>query len=213
MRRALMILTLGAALASGEIVDRVVASVGAQVVTAGAISRMADLEAFLSNSAPRTKPADRREMAQRLVEQALVRREIELSRFSPISRADAEQQIASIQKDLGLDEAALRARLALHRLSYEDLYDEARWQLTLFRFVEFRFRPGVQVGEQEIAAYYNGELVEEVRKAGRERPDLDSLRETILRILTERKVQGALEQWLEQASQQVRVRYREEAFQ
>ncbi len=212
MRTSLAILALMAALAPAEVIDRVTVSVGSQVVTESAIRRFAQLEAFLTGKPARLSPAERRETAGRLVEQTLIRREIELSRFQPISNAEVEAQVARIRKDLGLDDAALRARLAANSLSYEDLFEEARWQLTLFRFIEFRFRPGVQVSEQEIGVYYDGELVQELNRAGRPRPPLDTVRQDILNILTERKVQAALGQWLDQAAQQVRIRYREETF-
>ena len=196
-----------------EIIDRVVVSVGDQVVTEYRIHRAAEMAAFLNGGPVGLSGPDRRAIADQLVEQALIRREIGLSRFSPVPRADVEQQIARIQKDLKLDDAGLRARLASYSLSYDDLYEEVKWQLTLYRFIDFRFRPGVQVSEDEVQVYYDGEFTDAVKKAGGVRPPLEDVHDDIVSVLTERKVQAAIEQWAEQVKEQVRIRYREEAFQ
>lgn len=213
MRATLFLLLLVPAFSPGEIIDRVSVSIGSQVVTDGAIRRAVQMEGFFTGAAPKLDGPSRRETARRLVEQAIIRREIELSRFNPITRAEVESQIAKIMAGLHLDDAMLRGRLAARSLNNDDLFEEARWQLTLFRFIEFRFRPGVQVSEQEVGVYYDGEFASEMKKAGKPRPALDAVRGAILSVLTERKTQAALDQWLDQAVQQVRIRYREEAFQ
>jgi len=212
MRSAIILLLLCPASARPEIIDRVVASAGSQVVTESSVYRQAQMAALLNGETTRLDAASRRRIAEQLVDQALVRRVIDQSRFEPVSRQETEQQVAHIQQTLGLDDDALRARLAQLGLTSDELFQEAQWQLTLFRFIDFRFRPGVQVSDQEVSVYYDGEYAGMMSRAGKPRPPLDEVRDDIISLLTERKIQGSMDQWLEQLRQQVRVRYREEAF-
>ena len=212
MRATVILLVIWPACGSAEIIDRVVASAGAQVVTESAVYRQAQIGALLSGVPARLDGASRRRTAEQLVDQALVRRAIELSRFAPVSREETEQQIAHIQETLGVDDQELRSRLAKLGLIMDDLFQEAEWQLTLFRFIDFRFRPGIQVSDQEVSVYYDGEFAAMMNRAGKPRPPVEEVRDDIVSILTERKIQGSMDQWLEQLRQQVRIRYREEAF-
>ncbi|MGD0580069.1 MAG: hypothetical protein ABSC08_14200, partial [Bryobacteraceae bacterium] len=76
MRIAAALLALLPALAAGEVLDQVAVRVGAQVITASAVRRHLRMEAFMQNREPDLRPEARREAAERLIDQALVRREL-----------------------------------------------------------------------------------------------------------------------------------------
>ena len=77
----LLWLLAGAGLASGaELLDRMAATVGDYAITSSAVFRQLRLEAFLDGRTPDFSPASRRQAAERLGEQQLVRREMELTR-------------------------------------------------------------------------------------------------------------------------------------
>src|SRR5436309_13062632 len=74
-----------------EIIDRVAVVVGNRVITESEILREIRLTAFLNGAALDFSAASRRRTAERLVEQRLIRNEIESSRF-PEPAPDAVQQ-------------------------------------------------------------------------------------------------------------------------
>lgn len=216
MRTRLLFLALCSALAAAEVVDRVAVSAGLQVVTDSAIRSQLRLDAFFANRAPDFSPSARRDAARRLLEQLFIRREVELSRFAPVPVAEVEKYGASLREERKQDPAALRSSLAQIGLAEEDLTAYIHWQITFVRFVDFRFRPGVQVSDSEVQVYYEGEFRAELRKtsgAAAPLPPLDDVRDTITQLLTNRKIDAALEQWLDQARQQTRIRWHEESFQ
>ena len=61
--------------ATAEIIDRVAVSVGNQVITEDQIGEEIRVTAFLNHETPDLSPAQKRRAAERLIEQALVRRD------------------------------------------------------------------------------------------------------------------------------------------
>ena len=67
--------------AHAEIIDRIAVSVGKSVITTSDIDRQIRVSAFLDGVKPDLSPANRSAIADRMVEQKLIRRELETSRF------------------------------------------------------------------------------------------------------------------------------------
>ncbi len=212
MGRAAAWLIALAALAAGETLDRVAVQVGAQVITASAVRRHLRLEAFMQNREPDLSPEARRKAAERLIDQALVRRELELNRYTPPTAGEVEASVEQIRKARNEEAGAFARSLERYGFSAEELRAEVFYEIALLRFVDFRFSPGVEVSDAEIQETYEKEVVPEAKRRGVEPPRLDEQRESIVKLLSYRKTTAALEQWLGQARQQVKIRYFEEAF-
>jgi parvulin-like peptidyl-prolyl isomerase len=212
MRAAAAILVLLAALAPGESLDRIAARVGNDAITESSLRRHLRMEAFFASRSPDLSPESRRKAAERLIDQILIRRELELNRFAPPSSADVDAQLAELMKSRKEDAAALNRSLESYGFSLEDLRNEIQYQIMLLRFVDFRFNAGVLVTDAEIQDAYEKEVVPEARQRNAQPPSADDARAAILKLLTYRKTTTALEQWLAQARQQVKIRIFEEAF-
>lgn len=212
MRAAAAILVLLASFAPGETLDRVSARVGKDAITDSALRCHLRMEAFFARTTPELSSESRRKAAQRLIDQILIRRELELNRFAPPAAADVETQIGQLMKSRQEDAAALGASLASYGFSLDDLRSEILYQIMLLRFVEFRFSAGILVTDPEIDAAYEKEVVPEARQRNVPPPSAESARAGIVKLLTYRKTNAALEQWLAQARQQVKIQVFEEAF-
>jgi hypothetical protein len=211
MKRAAALLSLVLAATAGEIIDRVAVSVGDQVITMSAIRRHLRMEAWDQGKEPDFSFAARRRAAERLTDLVLVRRELELSRYILPPMAEVDAQIAKSVMPRYANEKELEASLARHGFTLEDLRQEILFRIAVVRFVEFRFRPGVQVGESEAEEFYKTEYPK-LLKNGEAPASLDDARDTIREILTQRKTDQALDNWLQQTRQQTRIHYFEEAF-
>jgi hypothetical protein len=77
-------------------------------------------------------------------------------------------------------------------------------------FTDLRFRPAVNVSEEELRAYYD-ELVRKQPGTAAVPPFEDS-RADIERLLAGERVLKALDSWLETARAAVRIQYREKVF-
>jgi hypothetical protein len=212
MRAVALLLVLLAALAPAEMLDRVVARVGKDAITESTLRRHLRMEAFFAGTAPELGPDARRKAAERLIDQILIRRELELNRFAPPSSADVETQIGELSKLRHEDAAALSASLQRSGFSFDDLHSEIQYQIMLLRFVDFRFSAGILVPDDEIQQAYEKEVTPEARQRNVPVPSADEARAGIVKLLKYRKTNVALEQWLAQARQQVKIHLFEEAF-
>jgi len=215
MRRALPLLLIAATLgARAEVVDRIAVSVAGQVVTLGDIKRQIRLGAFLNKEPLDLSEANLRRVAGLLVDQALIRREAELSRYAPPTHAEVTEAMKEYAAALGLDFAGLLELARKQGFSEQETRELASVRIMVVRFIDYRFRPGVQLGEADVNRYYTDVFLPQFRARvqGQEPPALDEVRERIIDILNTQLATEASTQWLEQARKVARIRYHEEAF-
>jgi len=195
-----------------EIVDRIAVSVGNRVITEADIDREIRITALLNNQKPDFGPAKKREAAERMVDQALVRSELEASRYLPPSTADTAAALQEEKARFG-DDAAYRRALDEYGVSEDDLKARLTWQLTLVRFIDVRFRPGIQIGDEEIRNYFNEHLRAGLMQAHPgQTPSVDDHRAAIEQTLISLAADQQVEQWLKEARRRTRIQYRDEVF-
>lgn len=210
LRRALSILFLAGNLQAEKVVlDRVAASAGQQVVTLSAIRRHLRILALVDNSPLEDTLDARRKAADRLIDQALIHREIELSRYASPTRAEAEARIQDFIKQRNVTREQFEALLARYGFNEDDFTEEVLWRISVTRFIDFRFSPGIQISDDEIKKYYSDEFVPQFRRRAPDAPmpPLDDVREQVSRVLMLRKTNQAVDQWLAQMRATVKVRY------
>lgn len=214
LRSILLVLLLGDAARAAEVLDRIAVSAGRQVVTLSAILRQLRLETLASGDPVQDTEENRRRAAARLIDQAIVLREIELSRYTPPSMAEAEAAIERYLKQTGRTRERLLDEVQKLGFSEDDFKREMQWRVSVSRFIDYRFAPGVQVADEEIDKYYRDEYSAQYLKLnpGTAVPPLDDVRDNILRIVTTRKTNVAMEQWLARMRETLRVTYFPEAF-
>ena len=215
MRRLLPLMLAVAALTGrAEIVDRIAASVAGQVVTLSDIRRQIRIVAFLEKSPPDFSEANLRRVASLLVDQAIISREAELSRYAAPSFPEIEVALDEFATTLGVDKQKMFASALEYGFSEQEMRDQAAWRLTLVRFIDYRFRPSVLIGEEDIERYYSEVFAPQFRQRtpGVEPPPASTLRARIIEILNTQLATGASQLWLEQTRKQTRIRYFEEAF-
>lgn len=179
-------------------VDRVAIVVGNRVVKTSDIERDLRASQFLNKQPLDVSVAAKRKVADRLIEQELIRQEIKSGGYATPGEGDVNAFLTQLrQSRYGNSETQLRGSLAPYGLTVEQLRTYLWWQLTVLRFIDERFRPGVLVTDEDAQAY-----------AESHRITPEKARETI----AGERVNQAFEDWLEQTKRRIRVEYREEAF-
>jgi len=195
-------------LARGEVVDRIAIAVGKQVITESQITEELRVTAFL-NHAPLGLSLDaRKKAAARLIEQALVRREMDLSRYPQPSPAEANMSFETLRAMYPSDQQ-YQKELRDNGITEDSLKRHLLWQLTLLRFVDFRFR---QVSDADVQAYYQEQRSQWLQKGVQPIPALDEARDQIEEILTQQRIDQALDRWMSDVQTQVTVRYLDESL-
>jgi len=170
------------------VIDRVAVSVGNSVIT---------------------------ETADRLVDQLLVRNELQVSRYPAPPPTAWERLVAGLKRDLfhGSD-AEMQAAREKYGLTADELKSQLQWQVTFLRFVNLRFRPAVQITDAEIQNYFEHTVrpAEEKAHPGA-KVALEDYQERIERALMQQRVDQQLNAWLKEARARSNIQFREEAFQ
>lgn len=204
MRPAALVVVL-TLFSHAEVIDRIAVSVGNQVITEAQIIDEIRVTSFLNRQKPEFTPDQKKAAAERLIEQTLMKREMDLSHYPLPDMAEADPLLAE----------ALRGRepLAGTGITEQDLKEHLWWQLTMLRFIEFRFRPSVQIPEAAIKDFYDKKRIEWEKQGLNPVPSLEDSRADIEKVLTQQRVDHAMDRWLGDTRTRVEILYRKEALQ
>jgi hypothetical protein len=209
MRAASLIVAMVAA-AHAAVIDRVAVSVNTHAITESEIGREIRLAALLNGENPVITPQTKRQTAERLVEQALIRREIEISRYPMPDMADIEKTLDQIKKIRFGGEKGFQEALGRLNLTEEDVKQQLLWQTTLLRFIEIRFRPAVHVTEEDIREYFDREI--RPITANGSGVSLEDYRDRIEQTLSGQRADKEVDAWMKEARSRTKIVYHPEAF-
>lgn len=198
--------------AQAEIVDRIAVSIGSQVITESQIIEELRITAFLNRGQPDFSPEEKRKAAERLIEQTLIKKEMDVTHFPLPDLSTAVQLAEPIEQSYGGKERFGEA-LSRAGISPGDLQRHLWWQVTTLRFIEYRFKPSIQIPDSDIQTYYEKKRIEWEEKALADVPSLQEARDDIERILTQERVDQAVDRWLGDTRTQIEILYHKEAFQ
>ena len=212
--RPRVLLFAGLLCAHAEIIDRIAVSVGNSVITESEIRHQLKIRAFVEGAPLKLDEENKRAAADRLIEQSLIRREMQASRYSGAEPAQAQALLAGLkQSRFQGDEPAYQAELKRARLTEADVESSFLWQLTVLRFVEFRFRPGIQIAAEEVREYYEQKYLPnwKARTAGKP-PAFEEAERACEEILTQERIDNQLDRWISLSRTQTNIRYRDDVL-
>jgi hypothetical protein len=191
--------------------DRIAASVGKHVILESDVLRSLRIVAFLDQKPVDMSAAARRRAVERLVDQELILREAVENRAVLPGDEEAAQLLEPVKLQYGPDEE-YGAALASLAVSEDELRAHLLAAYRTLRFTEARFRPEVQVSEDELRDFY--QLLAAGWRRGRDGgiPAFDDAREQVERLVVEQKVTQALDAWLASARVQAGVTYRDKVL-
>jgi hypothetical protein len=205
------ILAPGFSILYAEIIDRIAISVGNQVITESQIDEEIRLTAFLNQDKLNLDSAERKKAAGRLIEQTLVKREMELSRYPLPALSDADQPLETIKARYKTEAESVQA-LQAYGITEQGLKRRLWWQATFLRFIDYRFRPGIQIPDADVQAYYQQQLAKWKQEGIQPVPDLKDVRDSIEQTLTEQRIDQGVDRWLAETRTQVAIRFHDEAL-
>ncbi len=199
----LMLLALPQARA--VIVDRVAITVGNKVITDSEIDQRIRLTAFQNGEKSDFSLASKRAAALKLVDQKLVEIEMDVGRYPRAAPGTGRTLRADYEKtNYKSDAAAMDAALQAYGLTERDLEGELELQYELLTFLNLRFRPAVQVTDQDVLQYF-----EEQTKQGTQAGTLNEKRAGIEQKLTAERADRELDAWLQDQRKRTKIEYNE----
>jgi hypothetical protein len=200
-------------LARSETIDRLAITVGNQIITQLQIDEELRVTALLNHeSAVVRNLENRRDAADRLVAQLLIKLEMQLSRYALPDTAEVDryyQQIEEVNGGAVEFEKALRA----FNLTPELLRSHLELQLTELKFIDVRFRPDANVSDADIEAAYKAKIDAWQKTHSGKPPTLDTSRESLRAMLVENRTDASLDTWLAESRKRVRLIYLDKTLQ
>lgn len=206
-----------ALLASAATLDRVAVVVGKDVLTEGEVEDELRLEEFTASTPLDLGPARRHAAADRLVDQQLIRREMEISRFQEPPPEEAAGMLKNFRDQHFHSEAEFQTALQKYGISQDQLKEYFRWQLAALRFTDARFRPAVPQPEPQSADRAASESAP--RAPNEPKNDPSPAEQSADRTpasppaSANNDVDALLDAWLQQARGTTRIEFKKEAFQ
>ena len=195
--------------ASPLILDRAVAVVNKHVILASDLDDEIRLSVLDPNTVPQIE-LTRQQALDQLISRALIEQQIRQQDMQAIEPSQEEvnarlHQIRSvvpncIRQNCASD-AGWKAFLAAHGLTEERVEAYLRYRVEILRFIEQRFRQGIQISPQQVETYYHNTLLPQYAPGGSV-PTLDQVAPRIQEILLQQEVNMLFDNWLTNLRQQ-----------
>lgn len=212
MRRLVCIIAWPLFVLGAVVIDRIAVIAGTHVIKLSDIDRDIRLTDFLNRATLDFSAAAKRQSAERLITQDIIRDEIVNGGY----RRPPESEAAALETDLrrdrfGSSELRLEAALQRDGLTEPELRQELLWQITVLQFINQRFRGGVVVNDADVKNYYDQHLAE----LKREYPNdysLEALTPKIRGQVEGERINQQFNEWLDEARKNYHVEFKQGAF-
>jgi len=136
--------------AYADIVDRIAVIVDRTAIKQSDIDKEIRLTAFINGEKPDFSTAEQKTAASRLIDQAIIRKEIMAGRYPEADEAAVQQIFKQIRQRYP-SEAAFRQVLNSAGITQDELMNHLRWQQTVLQFISVRFgaEGGAEQGNQQ----------------------------------------------------------------
>jgi hypothetical protein len=174
--------------AQQTVVDRIVAVVGTQIITLSDIR----IEKTMRDVLGEPVPKDDRELLDELIDQRLIRAELDQHRGAEPTEAELDKQCSQIKDLKGLSPKTVR--------------EAVRERLRVERFLSERFGRSTGIGEAEIQKYYDEVFVPAARADGSSAiPYIDDVKEDILKRVADERTAADVRRWLDRIRRTARI--------
>jgi parvulin-like peptidyl-prolyl isomerase len=196
-----LLLMLGAfRVAEGqEVLDRIAARVENDVILLSDVRALARYQLFLDGKSESDK-----QILDRLIDQWIVRNEASVARFPQPKDEEVDRSIQRLQRSFSSPEE-FKERKMQSGLSDAELTSMQRSVLFQSNYLDSRFRPAIQINDQEIEDFYKTRVVPRAESRGQTAPSLEAARDFIQEALVQRAITEQAERWLKESRARVHV--------
>ena len=182
-----------------KVVDRIVARVEEEVILQSDVEQLARYQVLVDGKAEGDTA-----ILNRLIDQWIVRKEAEASRFPAASDADVERGMQLLLRAFAKRED-FEAQREKSGLSEAEVRQIVTAQAYLSNYLDSRFRPTVQVDEQAIKDFYEQAVIPRAKARGQEPPSFETARDVIQEALIQRGINEQADKWLKESRDRLSI--------
>lgn len=196
------VLLAAAAVPGQQVVDRIVAHIEDDIITLSEVRELGRYQQLIEGHAA----SDDRLLAQ-LIEQWIVSTEATAAHYPLPIEAEVNREIERLGRQFASPEA-YRERLQQLGLSAAAVRRLTERQIYLGRYLDYKFRPAVQVDAGAIEKYYREQLAPPMAAKGQAAPVLETVQDQIRELLVQAEISRRSAQWLEETRSRLRIEFR-----
>jgi parvulin-like peptidyl-prolyl isomerase len=184
---------------SGRVVDRIVARIEGDIILQSQVRELGALQQLIDGHAESDD-----KLLDELIQQWVVETEASASHFPQAAQSEIDRELARLREHFSSPEN-YASRLNQLGLSAEQVRRLLSRQIYVARYIDYKFRPSVQVEPAAIDAYYKQELLPELAKTNQSAPSRAEVDAQIRELLIQRGISDLTAKWLEDTKSRLKI--------
>ena len=184
---------------SAHVVDRIVAHIEDDIILQ---TQVRELGAFQQLIEGHTDSDDK--LLDELIQQWVVETEASASHFPQPAQSELDRELTRLRESFANPEK-YASRLNELGLSAGQVRQLLSRQIYVERYIDYKFRPSVQIESANIDSYYKNELVPELAKKNQPVPDRAAVEAQIRELLTQRAISDLTLKWLDDTKSRLKI--------
>jgi hypothetical protein len=182
-----------------KMIDRIVVRIEDDIILLSEVRELAAYQQLVDGHAePYAK------LVSELIEQWIVRSEATMARFPAPAESEIDPEVVQIESRFPSPQA-YDERLADLGITSQTVRRVVGQQIYLARYLDYKFRPAVQVDDAAIEAYYQQQLTPQLQAKNQPVPPLADVREQIREVLTEQGVNTRAATWFDETKSRLKI--------
>lgn len=184
---------------STRVVDRIVARIEDDIILQSQVRELGAFQEFIDGHAESDD-----KLLEELIEQWVVETEATASHFPQPAQSEVDRELARLKGQFASPEK-YESRLNELGLSADQVRQLLSRQIYVERYLDYKFRPSVQIEPADIDAYYQKELLPELAKNKQPAPGRAGVEQQIREVLIQRGISGLTVKWLDDTKSRLKI--------
>jgi hypothetical protein len=182
-----------------KVIDRIVVRIEDDIIL---LSEVRELAAYQQLVDGRAEPYAK--IVSELIEQWIVHNEATAARFPPPAESEIDRQVGQIVSRFPSPQA-YNERLTELGITPQTVRRLVGQQIYLARYLDYKFRPAVQVDDAAIETYYKQQLTPQLEAKNQPVPPLANVSEQVREVLTEQGVDARAATWFDETKSRLKI--------
>ncbi len=184
---------------SGRVVDRIVARIEGDIILQSQVRELGAFQQLIESHAESDE-----KLLDELIEQWVVNTEASASHFPEPAQSEVDREMTRLQENSSSPEN-YAVRLHELGLTSSQVREMLSRQIYVERYLDYKFRPSVQIESSQVDAYYQKELLPELAKKNQPAPGRSAIEEQIRELLVQRGISDLTAKWLDETKSRLKI--------
>ena len=182
-----------------QVVDRIVARIEDDIILQSQVRELGAFQQLVEGHADTDD-----QLLTELIAQWVVQTEATSTRFPEPVQSEVDRELGRLISNFASPEA-YSMRLKDLGLSETQVKKLLKRQIYVERYLDYKFRPSVQIESAEINTYYQNELLPELAKKNQPAPPRAEVEDQIREVLIQRKISDLAAKWLDDTRSRLKI--------